>query len=107
MLIDKKTDLEMTIAALERERASLLARLEAQNISEDQELTLIDFARKVSQGLGNADADFKTRRGIIEVLGVEASPAYEDGIKTMRIKRILGEEYYVLSPTIQVNVTVN
>jgi len=100
MLIEKKADLERTIAELEKERAGLVASLEAQNITAEQEQTLIDFTQKIGMGLEAADANFTTRRGIIEALGVEATLAYEEGQKTMRIKCILGDEYYVLSPAI-------
>ena len=99
--MEKKADLEKTIAELEKERAALVASLAAQNITEEQEHTLIDFTRKIGKGLKSADANFQTRRGIIEALGVEASLAYEDGQKTMRVKCILGENYYVLSPAIR------
>lgn len=100
MLIEKKTDLEKTITELEKERVGLVASLESQNITAEQEHTLIDFTSKIGKGLEAADADYQTRRGIIEALGVEASLAVEDGQKTMRVKCILGQEYYVLSPSI-------
>ena len=61
---------------------------------------MIDFTQKIGKGLDAADANFKTRRGIIEALEVEATLAYEEGQKTMRIKCILGDESYVLSPAI-------
>ncbi len=51
---------------------------------------MIDFA--------NADASLKTRRGIIEALGAEEILSQEEGTKTLRIKWILGEDYYVISP---------
>jgi hypothetical protein len=101
MLIDKKADLEKTIAELEKEHAALVAGLRAQSISEEQERTLIDFARQISEGLETAETNFKTRRGVIEALGVEARLARQDGIKTIRVRCILGEGYYVLSPMIQ------
>jgi hypothetical protein len=100
MLMEKKADLEKTIAELEKERAELMASLEAQTITEEQEQTLKEFTRKIGKGLKAADASFRIRRGIIEALGVEATLAFEDGQKTMRIKCILGENYYVLSPAI-------
>jgi len=106
MLIDKKADLEKTIAELEKERASLLANLKAQNISEEQEHTLIEFTNKIGKGLKAADANFKTRREVIEALGVEASLYHEDGQKTIRIKCILAEGYYVLSPAIRDGLAV-
>jgi len=100
MLIDKKAELEKTIAELERERAALIASMRAQSITSEQEDTLVDFARKISAGLDCADSNFQTRRGIIEALGVEAILNQEEGTKTLRIKCILGNEYYVLSPYI-------
>jgi site-specific DNA recombinase len=106
MLIDKKADLEKTIAELEKERASLLANLEAQNITEEQEQTLIEFTRKIGKGLKAADANFKTRREVIEALGVEATLFHEAGQKTIRIKCILAEGYYVLSPAIRDGLAV-
>jgi hypothetical protein len=106
MLIEKKADLEKTIAELEKERAALLANLKAQNITDEQEQTLIDFTRKIGKGLETADANFQTRRGIIEALGVEAALAFEDRQKTMRVKCILGENYYVLSPAIRNNLAL-
>jgi site-specific DNA recombinase len=103
MLIDKKNELEKTIQQLEGERAGLLARLEAQNISEEQEQILIEFAGRIAKGLDKADANFKIRRGIIETLRVEVILVQEDGMKTLRIKCILGDEgYYVLSPPISI-----
>jgi hypothetical protein len=100
MLIDKKADLEKTIAELEKERVSLLASMKAQNLTNEQEQTIMEFSHRVGAGLDNADNNFKTRRGIIEALGVEAILSEEDRQKTIRIKCILGEEIYVLSPAI-------
>ena len=101
VLIDKKTDLEKTIAQLENERAGLVARLEGQTISEEQEAELTEFAEKIASGLQSAEANFKTRRSVVEMLQVEATLAHDQGTKTIRIKCILGEEgYYVLSPAI-------
>ena len=90
MLIDKKAELGRTITELEKQRAALPASMRAQNLSDEQEQTLIDFA--------NADASFKTRRGIIEALGAEVIRSQEEGTKTLRIKCILGEDYYVIGP---------
>ena len=102
ILIDKKSELEKTIGELERDRSTLLASMRAQAVSGEQEEMLIDFAGRVATGLENADTDFNTRRQIIEALGVEAVLSREDEAKTLRIKCILGEEYYVVSPTLSV-----
>jgi hypothetical protein len=104
MLIEKKANLERTIAELEKERAELIADLRAQSITPEQEQNLIEFTRKIGRGLEAAETNYKTRREIIEALGVEATLAYEGEQKTMRIKCILGEEYYVLSPSIGITL---
>ncbi len=100
ILIDKKTVLEKSIADLECERAALLAKMRAQDISAEQQETLIEFARKIAGGLDCADSNFHTRRGIIEALGVEAILDQEENSKTLRIKCWLGSNSYVLSPHI-------
>lgn len=107
MLIDKKAELERTIAELEKERAVLLDSMRAQSISDEQEQTLIDFGRRVSAGLGNADTNFKTQRSIVEALGVQAILARENEQKTLRIKCILGEKYCVVSPRLPVVLSLS
>ena len=100
MLIDKKSEFEKTVRELERERAGMFAGLRAQNITDQQEKTLVDFAGMVSDGLGRADADFETRRDIIETLAAEVILNDEEGTKTLQIKCIPRQNYYVLSPNI-------
>jgi signal recognition particle GTPase len=102
MLLAKKSKLEKTIVELERERNNLLDSLEKQTLTEEQEKSLIDFTRKISKGMNKADENFQTRRKIIDALGVKASLECQDGQKTMRIKCILGENFYVLSPMLRV-----
>jgi hypothetical protein len=97
MLIEKKSDLEKTIAELEKERAALQQSLKAQNITGEQEQTLYDFTQKIGEDIELADTNFQTRRGVIEALGVEATLAFEDEQKIMTLMCILGENYYVLS----------
>lgn len=100
ILTEKKTDLEKTISELEKERAALVASLAEQSITAEQEKTLLDFTREIGKGLEAAETNFQTRRGIIEALGVEVTFASTPEQKTIRIKCILGENCYALSPAI-------
>jgi len=81
VLTERKTRLEATIEALARERAGLLAQLEARTLTPDQMQSLLEFTAKVSRGLELADASFKTRRRVIEELDVQAGLTVEDGQK--------------------------
>lgn len=57
MLTERKARLEATITALEKERHDLVVTLEATILSEDQIITIEDFAREMSTGLEIADQD--------------------------------------------------
>ena len=102
VLITKKSKLEKTIAELEKERTALLGSLEKQTLTNEQEKSLLDFTQEIGKGMEKADESFQTRRKIIDMLGVKASLENQDGQKTMRIKCILGENFYVLSPMLRV-----
>ncbi len=100
MLIDKKSELEKAIGELEHERSTLLASLRAQSLSEQQEQSLLDFARKISLGLDCADSNFQTRRAIIETLAVEVTLYVEEGVKKVQFKCNLGAGFSALSPIV-------
>jgi chromosome segregation ATPase len=72
MLVDRKTRLEMTIAALEQERIEIAKQVETQVLSPEQVETLKRFSEQVAQDLNIADEDFAVRREIIELLDVTA-----------------------------------
>jgi hypothetical protein len=78
-LTDRKSRLERTIADLEEERTTLLAQMEAGELSETQIRTLSDFVRKVAAGIEVGNADFETRRAVILALNVEALLYVKDG----------------------------
>ena len=84
LLTDRKSRLETTIRSLERERSGLVEHLEAGNLTEGQIQTLRDFVAKVGAGIDVAEADFQTRRGVIEALNVQAVLTVEDGEKVVR-----------------------
>ena len=79
MLTERKARLEATIDALSKERAGLTVQLEAQTLTDEQKQSIQDFAARVRAGI--EDADFQTRRGVIESLDVTVTLAVEDGQK--------------------------
>jgi hypothetical protein len=81
MLIGRKARLEKTTGALERERASLVAHLETQKLTEDQLLGLQRFTAAVAKELNAMDDDFVTRWQVIKALDVQVTLAVEDGQK--------------------------
>ncbi len=72
MLVDRKTRLEATIAALEQERIEIAKQVEIQVLSPEQVEALKRFSEQVAQDLSVADEDFAVRREIIELLDVTA-----------------------------------
>ncbi len=72
MLTDRKSRLEKTILALEKERVDLVAQLDAGMLTDAQVQDVKDFMAKVAPGIAMADADFDIRRGVIEALNVVA-----------------------------------
>jgi site-specific DNA recombinase len=91
MLTERKTRLEATIAALEREREALAAQIAERTLTQEQVQSLQEFASRVAEGLDAADADFATRRGIIEDLDVWVTLAVEDGQKVVYARCIFGD----------------
>ena len=91
MFVERRQRLEATIAALDKERVSLVARLEAQTFTPDHIQTIQDFAAAVAEGLEQADQDFETQRHIIETLDVQATLTVEDGKKVIYARCILDE----------------
>jgi site-specific DNA recombinase len=98
LLTDRKNRLETTIRSLERERSGLVDHLEAGNLTEGQIQTLRDFVAKVGAGIDVAEADFQTRRGVIEALNVQAVLTVEDGEKVVRARCRAGDKVYNLRP---------
>jgi len=100
MLTERKARLETTIAALEKERGNLVATLKAMTLSGDQIMTIEDFAKEVSGGLMEAEADFEARRHLIDLLDVRVTLAIEDGQKVAYVRCLVDEtELRVASTT--------
>lgn len=100
LLTDRKTRLEMTIGALERERVGLAEQLEARTLTPGQIRALQDFAARTAKGLAHAEDDISERRALIEDLSVQVTLAVEDGQKVAYAQCLLGEKrLLVVSPT--------
>lgn len=81
VLTERKARLETTIAALEKERADLVVTLEAQTLTDEQILTIEQYAGEIADGLEEAENDFEARRRIIEGMDVQVRLTVEDGVK--------------------------
>jgi len=98
VLTDRKARLETTIASLEEEQADLVMALESQNLTDEQIKTIVDFAKRVSKGLGIADRDFEARRRIIDMLDVQVRLAIEDDLQVAYVRWLVkGEQEERLS----------
>jgi site-specific DNA recombinase len=82
MLIERRSRLETTIAALEKERRALTVQLEERTLTNEEVQNLEEFARGVANALSLIDdGDFDAKREMIEWLDVRATLAVEDGFK--------------------------
>lgn len=79
MLMERKERLEGRITALETERAELTQKLEAMSLTDDQIITLENFASRVGRNLEKADSNFLAQRQIIETLGLRGKITIVDG----------------------------
>jgi predicted component of type VI protein secretion system len=91
MLTERKDRLESAIASLERERAGLMAKLEARTLTREQIRNLQDFAAEMAKGFDLADQDYATRRRVIEAVDVQGRLAVEDGQKVVHVSCVLGK----------------
>jgi len=78
-LTDRKARLEMTIRGLERERAGLMARLEAATLTDEQIRDIMSFAAELAPGLEEAEEDLTARRVLVQRLRVQAVLSTEAG----------------------------
>ncbi len=95
MLIERKTRLEATIGTLEKERAALTAKLEAQALTAAQILSIKEFVAGIGENLESLS--FETQRQLIEVLDVRATLAVEDRQKVVYARCALPGEETTLS----------
>jgi SMC interacting uncharacterized protein involved in chromosome segregation len=101
ILTERKARLETTITALEKERAGLVAHLEARELSMEQIETIQEFAARVTENLEAMRDDFEMKRRLVEELDVHVTLAVEDGQKVVYARCLLGEDLFLTSSTIQ------
>ena len=87
-LTERKARLEETITKLQRERAKMAERLGLE-LSQSQVIEIIAFARKLSDGLAEADRSFEARQHIIELLDVRGILAVEGDEKVVYASFVL------------------
>jgi len=98
VLTERKARLEITITALDQERADLAITLEAQTLTDDRIVTIESFAREVSESLEVADQDFDARRHIIDLLDVRVTLAIEEGQKVAYVRCLVDEAGLSIEP---------
>jgi len=90
LLWERKNRLETTIAGLEAEQNNIIHMLEDQSLTEEQSLSIIEFAQKVAPKM---DTDnFDKKRELIELLGVTAELKVENGEKIALVRCFLGKK---------------
>jgi site-specific DNA recombinase len=89
-LVDRKSRLESTIAALERERAEIAAQLEQQILTPEQMETIKRFSEQVAQDILSADENHAVRRQIIELLDVAGVLRKEEESLVLDVTCIVG-----------------
>jgi hypothetical protein len=90
LLIDKKQQLESTLAALEKERGELNLNLESEALTDNEIHQIVEFAAQIAEGLEPGDESFEDRRRIIELLDVRASFIVENNQKYVDVWCFLG-----------------
>jgi len=99
LLAERKAKIERTMTSLQDERADLAAKLAAvKTLSIEQAANLQAFVAKVATGLDVAEADFETRRKVIEALNMTATLAVEEGQQVAYVSFLLDKKAYQLSP---------
>jgi hypothetical protein len=98
VLTERKTRLETTIAALEKERVNLVTTLESQTLTDAQIATIEEFAREVAGGLEEAKT-FEAKRRIIDDLDVTVRLVMEDGLRVAYLYCLIDEARLLIGDT--------
>ena len=76
----------------------MTAQLEAGALTDAQVQDVKDFMARVAPGMDVAEADFDTRRAVIEALDVTATLTVEDDEKVVHARCVVGDSVYTLRP---------
>jgi hypothetical protein len=96
LLTERQARLEKTISGLERERADLTRRLDADEMTNIQIMTLQELVARVGTGIQVAEAGFAAKRGVVEALDVWATLSVEDGQRVVLGRCVSGEKTFDL-----------
>lgn len=98
VLTERKTRLEQMLANLQIEQSDLARHIRKVTIT-DEQLTLIEaFCAKIRPIL--AEADFSTRRQIIELLDIRGKIACENGERILYLKCLIQQEQQLRFPVL-------
>lgn len=87
MLTERKTRLESMLANLQKEQNDLTRHIRKVTMTDDQLAMIEAFCAKIRGGLDQAD--FNTRRQIIELLDIRGKIAFENGEKVIYLKCLI------------------
>ncbi|MCA9957087.1 MAG: recombinase zinc beta ribbon domain-containing protein, partial [Anaerolineales bacterium] len=97
MLVDRRSRLETTIAALDEERVELENQLNSAVLSQQEIEDIFDFAKQAAEGLCEADENFEARRRIVELLEVRGALEVEGKEKYLYLQCGLGRENLIVA----------
>lgn len=92
LLEERSVRLNQALTALELERLSLVARLEAQPARQDHLANFFTFAEQIKSRLPAAETDFEFRRFVIEMLEITATLTVVDGEKVVDVACLVGQK---------------
>ena len=85
ILETRKAELDKLLADLYRRKAELDAHLAAATITDQQIQEFSTFAKEIKGEIDLANADFETRRGLVERLDLRGILAFENGEKVVHV----------------------
>jgi chromosome segregation ATPase len=88
---------------LEKTRADLLGRIEAGRISDEDIATVKDFAKKIAQGLENAD--FESKRRLFEILQVQGRVIQTDDGQQIKGSWLIPKQDLIVDVNSAANIT--
>ena len=97
VLTDRKTRLEATITALERERVNLAASLENETLSEERIATIAEFTTQAAAGLKLVGNEVQERRALLRALAVSGVLTVENGERVLYVRCALGQAIFPIA----------
>jgi site-specific DNA recombinase len=95
-LAKRKSQLESELNEHREEHARLERQVQEQEFSEEQLLSVAEFAKVISAGVKEAEGDFNKRRELIEALNVTGRLAVENGAQVLYLHCVIGEDVRIV-----------